>query len=511
MSEQNEQLIMVRLSAELATKARGTRRRFMRRLTENVREAFRSTGVPSHVESQWTRLFVRTGAPQALEVLGRVPGISSASRVEEKCAASLEEIVRVGVERFADRVRGRSYAVRARRSGSHPFTSQDVQFALGGALNPGARVDLRHPEVEVEVEVRDEWAYLFSGRSPGLGGLPLGVEGRAVCLLSGGFDSAAAAWLMLKRGVELDYVLCNLAGDAFERSVVQVAKVLADHWSYGTQPRLHVVDFGPALDDLRAKASPKYWQLVLKRLMYRAADRIAQQTRANGIVTGESIGQVSSQTLSNLAAIDRSVDLPIFRPLVGFDKMDIIAIARRIGTFEISSKVKEYCAIAPGNPATSATPRETEAEHEKMDPSVLRRAIEARHVLDLRALSAADLVLPYLYTDVVPAEAVVLDLREEEEWDRWHYPGSVNRPGWEITANPTVLDRDRQYVLYCGQGVQAAQVAEVMQRAGIEAYAMRGGIEAIRKIAEGEIASSCPPPSPSAAPSTSTGSDTGEL
>jgi tRNA uracil 4-sulfurtransferase len=484
MSEQNERLIMVRLSAELATKARGTRRRFMRKLTENVREAFRSTGVPSHVESQWTRLFVRTATPQALEVLGRVPGISSASRVEEKCAATLEEIVRVGVERFADRVRGRSYAVRARRSGSHPFTSQDVQFALGGALNPGARVDLRHPEVEVEVEVRDEWAYLFSGRSPGLGGLPLGVEGRAVCLLSGGFDSAAAAWLMLKRGVELDYVLCNLAGDAFERSVVQVAKVLADHWSYGTRPRLHVVDFGPALDDLRANASPKYWQLVLKRLMYRAADRIAQQTRANGIVTGESIGQVSSQTLANLAALQSAADLPVFRPLLGFDKMDIVELTRRIGTFELSARVKEYCAIAPGSPVTHSTREAAEREESRLDLRVLSGAVEDRRVLDLHEVNAADLVARYLFTDEVPEDAVLVDVRPEEAWEAWHPEQATHREYWALAADPGSLAGDQRYVLYCEAGMQAAEIAEQLQRKGVEAYSFRGGSAALRRYLE---------------------------
>src|SRR5690606_33566595 len=140
---------------------------------------------------------------------------------------------------------GRTFAVRARRSGTHPFGSADVMRALGAALNPGATVDLTNPEVEVAVEIRDQEVYFFSGRVAGIGGLPLGLERRALCLLCGGFDSAVAAWMMLKRGVQVDYVLFNLAGGAYERSVLQVAKVLADRWSYGTEPRLHVVDFGP--------------------------------------------------------------------------------------------------------------------------------------------------------------------------------------------------------------------------------------------------------------------------
>jgi thiamine biosynthesis protein ThiI len=345
-------------------------------------------------------------------------------------------------------------------------------------------VDLDSPEIEVELDVRDEDVYFFSGREPGLGGLPLGVEGRALCLLSGGFDSAVAAWMMLKRGVQMDYVFFNLAGDAYERSVTKVAKILADGWSFGTRPKLHVIDFAHVLDELRGKSQPKYWQLVLKRQMYRAASRVAGEVRAQAVVTGEAMGQVSSQTLSNLAAIDRASDLPVFRPLIGFDKMDIIELSRRIGTYEISSKVKEYCAIAPGNPATNASAWSTEQEELKLDSGVLEAACEGRKTYDLRSMQPADLVMGYIFTDDLPPDAIVVDLRSDAEWDEWHYPGSLNHPAWWIEANTRLFDRDRHYVLYCNQGTQSAQLAELMQRAGFEAYAFKGGVGRLRRTVE---------------------------
>src|SRR5690606_3634390 len=132
--------------------------------------------------------------------------------------------------------------VRAQRAGQHGFTSKEIEVALGARLfDYSAGVDLTNPEVTAYVEVRDESAYLFSQRVAGSGGLPVGVEGRAIALISGGFESAVASWLMLKRGVELDYLFCNLGGDAYERAVVQVTKAIADDWSYGSQPRLFVV------------------------------------------------------------------------------------------------------------------------------------------------------------------------------------------------------------------------------------------------------------------------------
>lgn len=489
---------LVRLSAELTTKSRGTRRRFTRRLVDNIRDAFRMNGSPAQVESQWTRLVVTTSLPGATAVLTRVPGVSSVSTVEGRCAAVLDEIVATGAALFRDRVQGRTYAVRAKRSGQHPFSSADVQQALGAALNPGARVDLTSPDVEVEVEVRDQSVYFFSGRVPGAGGLPLGVEGRAVCLLSGGFDSAVAAWLLLKRGVELDYVFCNLAGEAYERSVVQVAKVLADQWSYGTRPTLHAVDFSTTVDDLRAKAGPKYWQLILKRLMYRAAEQVAQDSGALGIITGESIGQVSSQTLANLGAIEDAVDLPVFRPLIGFDKGEIVDLSRVIGTYELSSRVKEYCAIAPGSPVTHASPRAARSEESKVDLEVVRAATARRRVIDLHRLTAAEIVDSYLLTDRIPEGAVVVDVRSEPEWEAWHYPGAVRREGWELTTSPTRIDPNATYLLYCDAGTQAAVFAEELQRRGIEAYSFRGGTRALREAAEAGSAPSRSPATPDA-------------
>jgi tRNA uracil 4-sulfurtransferase len=479
-----EDLLLVRLAPELTTKARGTRKRFMRRLVENVRDAVSGGATGVHVEAQWTRLFIRTADPGTVARLIRVPGISSVSRVEARCSADLDEIVRNGVERYADAVRGRSYAIRARRTGTHSFSSQDVQQALGAALNPGARVDLRDPEVEVEVEVRDRFAYLFSGRTQGLGGLPLAVEGRALCLLSGGFDSAAAAWLMLKRGVQLDYLLCNLAGEFNERSVVQVAKVLADGWSFGTRPRLFVVDFQPVVDELRASSSPRFWQLVLKRLMYRAADRLANETGASAIITGESLGQVSSQTLANLAATDSASSIPVFRPLLGFDKMEILDLARRIGTYELSARIKEYCAIAPGNPITDATAEQAEREEQKVDSRVLATAMQDRRVLDLREMNAADLVESYLFTDEVSEGAVVLDLRAEDDRRGAPLPDASVREDWELLATASDLEQGVRYVIVCEVGMRAAGIAEQLQRKGFEAYAFRGGARAFRRYLE---------------------------
>jgi thiamine biosynthesis protein ThiI len=334
------------------------------------------------------------------------------------------------------------------------------------------------------VEVRDERAYLFSERIPGGGGLPLGVEGRAVSLLSGGYDSAVSSWLMLKRGVALDYVFCNLGGDAYERAVVQVAKVIADDWSYGTRPHLHVIDFANVLHELREHTRPAYWQLVLKRLMYRAACAVAAERGAEAIVTGEAIGQVSSQTLPNLRAIEAAATRPVLRPLIGFDKEEIIDRAKVIGTAALSEQVREYCAIAPGHPVTAATIARVDDEVVKMDAAVLEQAIAGRRTLDLRALLPADLAAAYLFVEDMPTDAIIIDCRPAAQYRAWHLKGARHMEEWELLRDFKRLDRRPTYVLYCAHGIQTAYLAERMQRQGYEAYSFRGGVRGIMKYAQ---------------------------
>lgn len=481
----NETLTLVRFGGEIFIKSRRTRSTFLARLRGNIEDALSAADPPAELELGWDRLYVRSPGDGSPTELGRVFGISSYSPIDAVTPATMDAILEAGVAAFTDRVRGRTFAVRARRAGKHPFSSQDVQVRLGALLlEASAGVSLDAPDVEVYVEVRDDHAYLFATRIPGPGGLPLGVEGRAVTLLSGGYDSAVAAWLMLKRGVAQDHVFCNLGGDAYERAVVQVAKLLADDWSYGTRPRLHVVDFTEPLRALRSHARERYWQVVLKRLMYRAASQVGAELSADAIITGEAVGQVSSQTLANLRAIEPAADLPVFRPLIGFDKEEIIDRAKAIGTAGLSEQVREYCAIAPGKPVTAASVAAVEREEAAIDRGVVERAVADRKVLDLRALTPTDLVAPYLFTDEVPSDAVVLDCRPEHQFRHWHLPGAEHRDEYELLQRFNRLDRDRHYVLYCGHGIQTAHIAEKMQRAGYEAYSFRGGAAGIRRWAE---------------------------
>ncbi|HVP31632.1 MAG TPA: tRNA uracil 4-sulfurtransferase ThiI [Myxococcota bacterium] len=475
------QLVLVRLSGDIGTKARGTRARFVARLQRNVRDALRSSDIEGRLVSTRNRLYLEASSPDAVGVLARVPGIQSLSLALRAPETPLDALVARGAEIFGERVRGRRFAVRAKRVGSRApgcLATRDVEHALGRALlDASAGVDLDHPEVTAFVELCEGVAYFFPERVAGPGGLPLGVGGRAVALVSGGFDSAVAAWLVQKRGVALDHVFCNLGGIAHELGVLRVMKVVADRWSYGTRPRLHAVDFQPLAEELQAKTQPRYWQVLLKRLMLRAAEAVARERRALAVVTGDALGQVSSQTLANLAAISTATALPILRPVLGLNKDEILELARRLGTFELSAVVGEYCALVPSRPATEADPALVAAEEAKLDRARLEAAVAARKVIDLRAVDPEACDAGGLEVDTIPEGASVIDLRSLAAFKGWHWPGALWLEFPRALSVAPRLPADRRYVVYCDFALKSAHLAEVMRKHGLDAAHLRGGLK----------------------------------
>jgi thiamine biosynthesis protein ThiI len=482
MPDAPRQLYLLRLSGEITTKAPRTRNRFTLRLADNLADGLRAAGLDFEIDRQWSRIYIDAAEPvpgAAGEVIRRTFGIHSYSRVERRPWRDLADVVAAGHEIFAREVAGRSFAVRARRSGDRakvPLRSKDVEIDLGTALLAYARkVDLDHPEVTASVEIQPGEAYFFRDRVRGPSGLPLGTESRALSLVSGGFDSAVASWMMLRRGVGLDYAFFNLGGTVHELGALRVMKVIAAQWSHGDRPRFHSVDFRPVVLALQESVAPRYWQVVLKRLMLRAAERIARELRLVALVTGEAIGQVSSQTPQNLAAISRPIGLPILRPLIAFNKEEIIDRSREIGTYELAAAVDEYCAILPKRPATRASAGAVDGGERSLDRPVLERAVAERRVIDLRALDVSELGGEELEIGEVPEEARLVDLRAKAAYDEWHPHGAEHIDFFQALKRHGSFDRAATWVFYCEVGLKSAHLAEVMQHAGFRAYHVPGG------------------------------------
>jgi len=478
------QVLVVRTSGELGTKATQTRRRMSQRLVRNLKDSLDSAGLQARVERTYDRIYVHCDDAEAAAAASeRVFGVQSLSIALPRSWRTLDDLVAAGVEIFSDAVRERRFAVRVRRIGDRsviPVTSKDLERELGTALLPdSAGVDLRDPEVSAHLELTAESAYLFVETRRGHGGLPVGVSGRAISLISGGFDSAVASWQLLRRGVAVDYAFCNLGGLDHQLGTLRVAKLLADHWSYGTRPRFHTIDFDLLARDIRENSDQRYWQILLKRLMLRAGEAVASDRGASALITGEAVGQVSSQTLPNLQAISLATRLPILRPLVGSNKDEIVAAARRIGTFDLSAQVDEYCAMVPRKPATRAGASTIDREEARLDPELLERAIAERSVFDLRTLDLGAFEDRSLETSEIPEDAIVIDLRSKVAFEGWHWRDALFLDfGNALRAYPH-FDRKRQYVLYCEFGLKSAHLAELMRRDGFEAHHFAGGLRTL--------------------------------
>ena len=357
------------------------RRTFEDRLVANARRRLQAHG-KFKVYTKQSTMYVEPqsedcdldGAWEAMTKLFGVVGLSRA----RACAKDKDAMLQTAVEYLGDRLAAaKTFKVESKRADkSFPMTSIQLSQYVGGELNeafPHIQADMHHPELTVHVEVRDFAAYVHGDPAPGAGGLPVGVGGKAVSLLSGGIDSPVASWMMAKRGVALEMVhffSYPYTSPEAKDKVLTLAQLLTPWCGRLT---VHVVPFTKIQEQLRLHCPEALFTLLMRRFMMRISQRVAQRVGAHGLITGESLGQVASQTMEAMAVTGQVCTLPVFRPLVGMDKEEIVRTARKIGTFETSILPYEDC-------CTVFTPR-----HPKTHPK-LEEITEAEAALDIEAL-----------------------------------------------------------------------------------------------------------------------------
>jgi len=324
---------------------------------------------------------------EAVERLRRVFGIAYFA-VARRVERDIEAIRRAAWEEVSA-AQFRTFAVRARRSDkSFPLRTAEIERQVGGYLlarlreaGRDVRVHLDDPELTCHIEITAAEAILYARKIPGAGGLPANTAGRLVCLLSGGFDSAVAAWKMMKRGAHLSFVHFYGTGARPGESSMHVARELVRRLvPWQLTARLYLVPFEPIQREIVRYAPESYRVLLYRRMMLRIAEQLARRDRGLGIVSGDSLGQVASQTLHNMAAVGDAAQLPLYRPLAGDDKQEILTLARRIGTYEISAEPFHDCCpvFLPRAPALHATVEELDRAEATLDVQALvRQGVEA--------------------------------------------------------------------------------------------------------------------------------------
>ncbi len=474
-------MFIIRPSAEIGLKTFRKRVVFLRKLEQNIALAFNRAQIPYKLRNGLRFYFLETSQPdRARSVLKRIFGISSFSPVTVKCEREIGAICAEGEKAFAEVVKGKTFCVRSRRFGEQKFSTRDVEIQLGARLAPFGKVKLTNPEITVGVELHNRQALMFWEKIPGAKGFPSGVQNRALALISGGFDSPVAAWRVMRRGVNVDYVFFNLGGKAYERQVLQIVKILVEGWAAGQTPKLFVVDFSAVLADLKAKVLSSYRQVILKRLMMSAASEIAKEIGAQALVTGEAIAQVSSQTLPNLDVITQAAKMQILRPLIASEKEEIIAQAEQISTAFLSEKVQEHCSITKGSPVIFAKPQKVKREEGKLDTALLADALLNKKYLDVFALKAEDLRRDFILVDAISENDIPVDCQPTHLYRAWHLKHAVRIDPEHFVDSLGALDKKKRYVLYCTYGTQTPAFAEIMQQRGFDAYAFNGGIKQLK-------------------------------
>lgn len=461
--------LIVKVFPEITIKSRPVRKQFIRQLAKNMRTVLKDLDPALQVLGEWDNLELQTALsePKLLSEMYQrlrcMPGITHFLEVHEYPLGDFDDILDKCRQHFGAMLPEQIFSVRCKRAGKHSFTSMQVEAYVGSHLRreyKAAGIDLKSPQVEVRLEIRDQRLFIIDRQHQGIGGYPLGSLDQTLVLMSGGFDSTVAAYQIMRRGLLTHFCFFNLGGRAHELGVMEVAHFL---WKkYGSSHRVLFlsVPFEEVLGEILQKVDNSQMGVVLKRMMLRAASKLAEDLYIDALVTGEAISQVSSQTLTNLKVIDAATDMLVLRPLLASHKQDIIDTAKQIGTAEFAKNMPEYCGIISVNPTTRAKPGRIQHEESHFDMAVLERALaQVRRITVDRAMDVLGESLQVEEVSSALPGQVVLDIRHPDAVD----DQPLELPGIEVQTVPFYalnnrfqeLDSNRQYLLYCDKGVMS--------------------------------------------------------
>ena len=461
---------IVKLQSEITIKSRPVRKRFTKILESNIKNVLRRVDEQVTTRMNWDNVEVNTkdNSPEnrerLVEALKCIPGIPMFLEVQQSEFVDVHDIYEKTLAVHAKNVENKTFCVRAKRTGNHDFNSLKVEQYVGGGLNQAvesAKVKLKNPDVTIRIEIKNKDLFIVTQRHLGLGGFPIATQEDVLSLMSGGFDSGVSSYQMIKKGARTHYCFFNLGGSAHEVGVKQISYYLWSKFGASHKVKFFAVDFEPVVAEILDNVENSQMGVVLKRMMVRAATKIAERGKVQALVTGESLGQVSSQTLTNLNVINRVTDTLILRPLAAYDKQDIIDIARKIGTEEFSKTIPEYCGVISKKPTVKAVLSKVEEEEGNFDFDVLDKVVSETRVYDIRDIGketeeeirAVDLV------ENIPDNAVVVDIRSpEEEEDKPLELADVevkHIPFYKLSTQFGDLDMTKEYLLYCDHGVMS--------------------------------------------------------
>ncbi|MCS7099791.1 MAG: THUMP domain-containing protein [Sulfolobales archaeon] len=469
---------LIKESPEIPLKSWRTRPKFEKTLAKAIEKALSAAGAKYELGYSQGVFYLEVDR-EAQSALAKVFGIHDFCEVVPHRLSSLDDIASRAEELFRDVVAGRKFAVRVKRHGEHQFTSVDIARAVGSKLvKYSAGVDLNKPDVEVRIEVRGDRAYYVLNCWRGLGGLPVGSEGTALTMFSGGYDSTVAYLLTLKRGARADFLHYYMGSAEATSAALEVARKLSEYAS-PHDPVMVVVNFVPILSEIRAKVSGRLRQVVLRVLMHEVGQAVAEKYGYDALATGESVGQTSSQTLGNLRVVDSLVKprVALLRPLAGADKEEIVDRVRSLGLYDYVVKVEEVCRLSEGPVETRARVEEVEEAIASVSRDVIDGAIASSKVFKVAEVSP-EALLREVGADIEVNEVsegwVLVDMRSRDRYLEAHIPGAIHIS--ELRPDPRT-----PVVLYCEYGSASLLAAMEMRKTGLRVFSLRGGFSRYRR------------------------------
>lgn len=383
---------------------------------------------------------------------------------------TLDEIKEIVNQKMAHTIQNKSFVVRAKRTGTHSFKSTNLEQTVGGfmlARNPSSRVDLHSPEVIIKIELVHNQLNIITQRYKGLSGFPIGTQGDILSLMSGGFDSTVASYLTMKRGLKTHFVFFNLGGAAHEIGVKQVALYLWNKFGASHRVSFITIPFEDVVTEIFRSTNESYMGVTLKRLMLIASEKIANKMEIDALVTGESVAQVSSQTLRNLALIDQVTNKLILRPLATMNKPEIMNIANDIGTRRFAENMPEYCGVISKNPIIHGSYKRMEEISKRFNYEVLDQAVESATTVFVdeivddinNSIGQVEVV-----SDISSGNFTIIDIRQEEDTIKTSCE-TLKIPFFKLKNEFKKLPQDKEYLLYCEKGIMSQLHAQYLRDA----------------------------------------------
>lgn len=380
---------------------------------------------------------------------------------------TLDEIKVKVNEICASEIQGKTFVIRAKRTGTQDFKSTQIEQTVGGymlAMNDTKGVSLKNPEVTINIELEHHQLNIITYKHLGMSGFPIGTQGSVLSLMSGGFDSTVASYLTMKRGIKTHFIFFNLGGIAHEIGVKQVAYYLWNKFGSSHRVSFISVPFDDVVTQIFKSVSEPYMGVMLKRLMLKASEKVADSMGIDALVTGESVAQVSSQTLRNLALIDQVTNKLVLRPLAMMSKPDIIDIAYKIGTRRFAEAMPEYCGVISKNPVTHGSYERMEKEAKYFDYSILDEAVKKSVFVnvdeidqDVNQIGQMEIV-----NDLSGADYTVIDIRQTPDCIKTSVE-TIKIPFYNLKNEFKKLPQDKTYLFYCDKGILSQLHAQFLR------------------------------------------------